>query len=126
MGKLVCTGATLRCSRGTKPSTFSASGQEVSVPQAAGVITDTSPPSILPFEACMSLSNPQVKSATSAAGGVLTPQPCQPVISAPWTPGSAHVTIGAVAALDDASHCACEWAGKITVSSPGQKRASAG
>ena len=126
MGKLVCTGAALRCSRGAKPSTFSASGQKVSVPQAAGVITDTSAQSIPPFGTCLSLSNPQVKAATSAAGGVLTPQPCQPVVSAPWTPGSAHVTIGRVAALDDASHCACAWAGRITVSSPGQERASAG
>ncbi len=126
MGKLVGTGAALRCSRGAKPSTFSASGQKVSVPQAAGVITDTSAQSIPPFGTCMSLSNPQVKAATSAAGGVLTPQPCLPVVSAPWTPGSAHVTIGAVAALDDASHCACKWAGQITVSSPGQERASAG
>jgi hypothetical protein len=126
MGKLVCTGAALQCSFGAKPSTFSASGQKVSAPQAAGVITDTSAQSIPPFGTCMSMSNPQVASATSAAQGVLTPQPCQPVVSAPWTPGSARVTIGHVAALDSASQCACAWAGKITVSSAGQERAAAG
>ena len=126
MGKLVGTGAVLRCSLGMKSATFSGSGQKVSVPQAAGVVTDISAHSIPPFGTCVSLSNPQVKSATAAAGGALTPQPCRPVVSAAWTPGSARVTIGQVAALDDASHCVCAWQGKITVSSPGQERASAG
>jgi Domain of unknown function (DUF4280) len=125
MGKLVCTGATLQCSFGAKPATFSASGQQVSATQAAGIVTDTSAHSIPAFGTCTSLSNPRVAAATSAAGNVLTPQPCQPVIPAPWTPGAAHVTIGRVAALDDASQCACAWAGKITVSSPGQEKASA-
>ena len=125
MGKLVCTGAALQCSFGAESATFSASGQKVSATTAAGVVTDTSAKSIPPFGSCTSLSNPQVATATSAAQNVLQPQPCQPVISAPWTPGSAHVTIGRVAALDDASQCACAWAGKITVSSAGQERASA-
>lgn len=125
MGKLVCTGAALQCSFGAKPSTFAASGQKVSASQAAGAVTDTSAQSIPPFGTCMSLSNPQVASATSAAQGVLTPQPCQPVVPAPWTPGSAHVTIGRAAALDDGSQCACAWAGQITVSSSGQEKASA-
>jgi hypothetical protein len=126
MGKLVCTGAALQCSFGVKPSAFSASGQKVAAQQAAGVVTDTSAQSIPPFGTCTSLSNPQVASATAAAQNVLAPQPCKPVISAPWTPGSARVTIGRVAALDDASQCACAWAGQITVSSPGQESAAAG
>jgi hypothetical protein len=125
MGKLVCTGAALQCSFGAKSATFSASGQKVSATKAAGVVTDISAQSIPPFGSCMSLSNPKVAAATSAAQNVLTPQPCQPVVPAPWTPGSARVTIGRVAALDDASQCACAWAGKITVSSAGQERASA-
>jgi hypothetical protein len=125
MGKLVCTGATLQCSFGMKTATFSASGQKVSAANAAGIVTDTSAQSIPAFGTCTSLSNPQVASATSTAGGVLAPQPCQPVIPKPWTPGSAHVTISRVTALDDAAQCACAWAGAITVSSPGQERASA-
>lgn len=67
----------------------------------------------------MSLANPQVVSATAAASSVLTPQPCLPVLS-PWTPGAARVTIGQVAALDDAAQCSCTWGGVVTVSSAGQ------
>lgn len=115
---LVCTGATLQCSFGTTPSTFSASGDQVSAQAPAGVITDVAAANVQPFGMCLSLSNPQVASATSASG-VLTPQPCVPVLS-PWTPGAARVTIGAVPALDDSSQCMCTWSGTITVSSAGQ------
>jgi len=69
------------------------------------------------------LSNPQVATATAAAFGTLTPQPCQPVLS-PWSPGSARVTIGEVAALDDSSQCNCTWSGVVTVSAAGQTAVS--
>ena len=116
---MVCTGATLQCSFGTTPSTFAASGTQTSATSPAGVVSDIGTANVPPFGLCMSLSNPQVASATSAAGGVLTPQPCQPVL-APWTPGATRVTIGEVAALDDASQCTCAWAGVVTVGSAGQ------
>jgi len=116
---LVCTGATLQCSFGTTPATFSASGTQTSAGAAAGVVNDVAAANIPPFGLCMSLANPQVASATSAAAGTLTPQPCQPVLS-PWSAGSAHVTIDEVAALDDSSQCNCTWSGVVTVSSPGQ------
>lgn len=119
MGNLVCTGAALQCSFGTTPATFSASGTQTSASSAAGVVTDVAAASVPPFGMCMSLSNPQVAQATAAAQNVLTPQPCQPVLS-PWSPGSAKVTIGEVAALDDASQCNCTWSGVVTVSSAGQ------
>lgn len=126
MPTLVCTGATLQCSFGTAASSFTASGTQVSATTATGVVTDTSSESVDPFGSCTSLSNPQVASATTANQGTLTPQPCTPVVTGPWTPGSEQVTVGQVAALDDASQCACSWAGVITVSSPGQARATAG
>jgi Domain of unknown function (DUF4280) len=114
---LVCTGATLQCSFGTTPATFAASGTQVSAVGAGGVITDVGAANVPPFGMCMSLSNPQVASAS--ASGVLTPQPCQPVLP-PWSPGSAQVTIGEVAALDDSSTCTCAWAGVVSVSDAGQ------
>ncbi len=125
MGHVVCTGATLKCSMGTASSTFSASANEVSATDAAGVVTDVAPGNVPPFGLCTSQSNPQVAEATAAASGTLTPQPCQPVLT-PWTPGSAKVMIGGVAALDDGSQCSCSWGGAITVESPGQSAAALG
>ena len=125
MPSQVCTGAALQCSFGTAPSTFAASGIEVSATAAAGVVTDVAPSNVPPFAMCTSIANPQVAAATSAASGVLTPQPCVPVLS-PWTPGSAEATIGGVPALDDSSQCSCAWGGVVTVSSAGQTSVSLG
>jgi hypothetical protein len=119
MATLVCTGASLQCSFGSTPATFSASGAEVDATAAAGVVTDVTPSNVPGFGMCSSLSNPQVAAATAAASGTLTPQPCVPVLT-PWTPGAAEVTIGEVAALDDSSQCSCSWGGVITVNSAGQ------
>lgn len=115
----VCTGASLQCSFGSAPSTFAATGIEVSATAAAGVVTDVAPSNVPPFAMCTSLANPQVASATAAASGALTPQPCVPVLT-PWTPGSAETTIGGVPALDDSSQCSCSWGGAVTVTSAGQ------
>jgi hypothetical protein len=123
MPDLVCTGATLQCSFGTTPATFAASGTQVSAGSPVGVVTDVAAANVPPFGMCMSLSNPQVASATSSAGGTLTPQPCQPVLSS-WTPGSAQVTIGELGALDDSSQCSCTWGGVVTVGDAGQASAS--
>lgn len=120
MGDLVCTGAALQCSMGTTPATFAASSQSVLGPTGAGAVADTAAANIPSFGLCQSMANPQVASASAAAGGSLVPQPCLPVIAAPWTPGSTSVTVGGVAALDDSSQCACTWGGTITVSSAGQ------
>jgi hypothetical protein len=119
MGNQVATGATLQCSLGTTPSAFAASGAVVSTMTPAGVVTDIGPSNVPPFGLCQSPANPQVAAATTAAGGVLTPQPCLPVLT-PWTPGSAQVTIGGVPALDDSSQCSCSWAGTISVTAPSQ------
>ena len=125
MGKQVTTGASLKCSMGTAPATFAASGGSVKATAAAGVVTDVGKGNVPPFAMCQSLANPQVQAATTAAMGTLTPQPCVPVLS-PWTPGSAKVKIGGVAALDDSSKCSCTWGGVITVKSPGQAKVTLG
>lgn len=123
MGQLVCTGAQLMCSFGTGPATFSASGPQVQAGTAAGVVSDVTPANVPTFIMCIAPSNPQVAAATSAALGVLTPQPCIPVLS-PWAPGSPTVLIGGVPALDSTSTCTCAWGGVVAVSSPGQTTVS--
>lgn len=123
MASQVVTGATLQCSMGTTPSTFAASGAQVSAITPAGVSTDTAASNVPPFGLCQSPANPQVAAATSAAGGALTPQPCQPVLT-PWTPGAMKVCVGGTPALDDASQCTCVWAGSISVTDAGQMSVS--
>ena len=121
MGELVCTGALLTCTFGAMPASFTASGMIVTAGTPVRTVADFAPmANIESFGMCMSPANPQVAAATSAALGVLTPQPCIPAIVAPWAPGSLKVQIGGVPALDSSSTCNCMWAGMITVSSPGQ------
>jgi hypothetical protein len=128
MPNLVCTGAALRCSNGTAAATFSATGAKVSAGGAAGAVSDTATANIQPpaFGECTSMSNPAVNAATEEALGVLTPQPCQPVLTGNWTPGSARVKVGQTAALTSASQCTCSYGGAITVSDPGQNRVTLG
>jgi hypothetical protein len=89
--------------------------------QPAATVQDMMPNvNIAPFGMCMSMANPQVAAATAAAMGALTPQPCMPMTTAPWTPGSTSVTIAGQAALNDSSQLVCQWGGQIQITSPGQ------
>lgn len=118
---LVVNGAQLMCSFGVAPCPLVVPPAIVTaggLPTAT--IKDNKLPNIATFGMCITLSNPQVAAATSAAMGVLTPMPCVPVIPAPWVPGSAKVTIGGVPALTASSQCMCMWGGVVTVSTPGQ------
>ena len=83
------------------------------------VTTDFTVANIATFGMCQSLANPAVSSATSAAMGVLTPMPCVPVITAPWSPGSSQVKVGGIAALTNNSKCMCSYVGNISITSPG-------
>lgn len=122
MPNQVCTTATMTCPFGMAPSNFIATVRPVMTSNlVAGVITDNIPMSnIPPFGMCMSLANPTVAAATSAALGVLTPQPCVPVFPAPWAPGAATVQIANIPALDNISTLTCAYGGVITFTSPGQ------
>lgn len=123
MPQHVCNGAMLQCSFGVAP------GQLTVLPvnrvntsnQPAATIMDHQPMvNIAPFGMCMSLANPAVAAATSAAFGVLTPQPCIPVTPAPWVPGATTVLLGNQPALDNTCTLNCIWGGVIQVAMPGQ------
>ena len=123
MPKLVVSGAVAACSMGTTPSalTVPPAKRTMAGGLPAAVVTDSTPmANVAPFGMCTTPSNPQVASATSAASGVLTPQPCIPVTAAPWTPGSPSVLIGGTPALTDVCTCMCTWGGVISISNPGQ------
>jgi Domain of unknown function (DUF4280) len=124
--KLVVDGALLACSMGTTPSKLSVPPTNETYGGSTPVATvqDVKPVvNIASFGMCTCPLNPQVASATAAAGGTFTPQPCVPATATPWTPGSTSVAIvGAAgpALLSAACQCACQWGGQIKVQDPGQ------
>jgi hypothetical protein len=122
MGMLVVQGAMMTCSFGAAPATLNVLPDKMvmSTTPAANIMDHKPNVNIMPFGMCMSMANPQVASATAAAQGVLTPQPCIPVTTAPWAPGSPMVLIKNQPALNETSKCMCNWGGVITITNPGQ------
>ena len=115
--------ATLTCIFGMAPSTLMVTPEKrvLSGTQPAANIMDFIPmKNIMPFGVCNTPSNPLVAAATAAAMGVLTPQPCIPVVLSPWKVGAPSVLIGGMPALDNISTNQCMWGGLITISNPGQ------
>ena len=122
----VVNGAQLMCSFGMTPSSLVVlpANRRMTSNQPAANIMDYVPMlNIMTFGMCMSPANPQVAAATAAAMGVLTPQPCIPATTSPWTPGSPTVLLANQPALNDTSMCMCTWAGVITISYAGQTKA---
>ncbi len=115
-GKLVNMGSLLKCSMGITPSSLVVTAPTVmaQAPPAANIMDCVPMSNILTFGMCMSLANPTVSAATSAALGVLTPMPCIPVTT-PWMPGSPTVLVRNFPALDASSKCMCAYAGEITI-----------
>ncbi len=123
MPPLVVNGATLQCAFGTSPSALVVLPTDMitamSLPIAS--VADTLPmTNIMPFGMCITPTNPQVAAATSAALGVLTPQPCIPVIPSPWAPGAVSTSIRGKPALHSGCGCVCMWGGAISIINPGQ------
>lgn len=117
MAKLTLHGAALKCSMGTTQSALSVSPHRrvVGVNQAVATIQDYSPgTNIKPFGLCTSLANPAVATARS-------PQPCVPLVTEPWTPGSPSVAFANERALTSDSTCSCKWGGTIAIAEPGQQ-----
>jgi hypothetical protein len=131
MAQIAVATAQLMCTFGTTPSPLTVIPAGASVTQAGGqlvaTIMDSKPmANIKPFGMCTTPSNPQVASATSAASGVLTPQPCIPVTPAPWAPGGPTVLVGGQPVLTSTSKCMCNWGGSISMTTPGQLTVSTG
>jgi hypothetical protein len=131
MSYIVVSDAQITCAFGAAPGTLTVLPSGPALQQIGGknvaTIMDFKPNvNIAPFGMCTTLSNPQVASATSAAQGVLTPQPCVPVTTSPWTPGSATLMLGGQPVLTDPSTCMCAWGGQISVINPGQQTVTTG
>jgi hypothetical protein len=123
MGLAVCNGANLQCSFGTAPAGLTVLPDKmvlVSSQPMANIMDNKPMVNVLPFAMCTTVTNPAVAAATSAAMGVLTPQPCLPVTGAPWAPGSPTVLVSNQPALNSDSKLMCQWGGVIQVVVPGQ------
>lgn len=123
MAQQVCNGASLTCTMGAAPSTFVVLpiNMVMTSNQPAANIMDHVPMlNVMPFGTCMSIANPVVAAATSAALGVLTPMPCIPMTVSPWVPGAPTVLLANQPSLDNTCKLMCTWGGSIAVSMAGQ------
>lgn len=122
MAFAVVNGASCICSFGMSPCNLIVSSvtKTLGSNMPAASVMDNSPANLPTFGMCTSMANPAVSSATAAALGVLTPQPCSPAIAAPWAPGSPAVLIENKPALNNNSKLMCAWAGVIQIVNPGQ------
>lgn len=123
MPEQVCNGALLQCSFGAAPSSLVVlpANKVLTSNQPAANIMDHKPNvNVMPFGMCSSMANPAVAAATSAAMGVLTPQPCTPMTMAPWAPGAPTVLIANQPALDTPSKLVCSFGGTISINMAGQ------
>ena len=120
--KLVVDGAKLKCDQGTSPGSLTVMPPKVAdADEVKAATVDHYLPmvNISAFGMCQTQANPQVAAATAAAQGVLTPQPCIPVTTSAWSPGSSIVTIDDQKALTDDSTCSCQWTGSVSITSAG-------
>lgn len=129
MSLCLSSGANLMCSFGTVPTSLNVlpkNGVNING-KAAACIEDNVPNiNIMPFGMCTSLTNPAVASATAAALGVLTPQPCVPNIIGTWMPMVPQVLIGGKPAVTIESKLQCAYAGTISVVAPSQSNVMVG
>jgi hypothetical protein len=128
MGKpCAVSGAMITCSFGLAPSTLNVVVPRPTVEgRPVANITDVVPgANIPPFGMCQSLANPTVAAATAAALGVLTPMPCVPAITAPWTPMAPQTLAGGAPVVVAGAQCFCAFAGVISITMPGAVRTTA-
>lgn len=124
MGQIVVTGGTAMCPFGAMAGMISAGVQKKVLIEGKPVVTiaDFNAQCITPFGMCSSLGNPAVQAATTAALGVLTPQPCTLMPAGTWKPVKATVLVGGSPVLTNECQGQCMYGGCITINNPGQSK----
>jgi Domain of unknown function (DUF4280) len=124
MPPLIVHGASLACSLGAVPSVLTVLPKPAAAQAPAlflATVADTIPlTNVATFGQRMSLKNPAVQAATTAASGVITPAPRVPAANAPWTPGSTAVSVRAQPAVAQTASCLCRRTGVVSVVASGQ------
>ncbi|MFI3174329.1 MAG: DUF4280 domain-containing protein [Bacillota bacterium] len=122
MGLAVCNGAICTCTFGLAPCSLvvTSVGNVMGCSLPVATIMDFQVANLSTFGMCTSMSNPAVSAATAAALGVLTPQPCVPVIPSPWQGGSSTVMFAGKPALMNNGQNNCSYGGMIAITSPAQ------
>lgn len=115
--RAVTEGASLTCSQGASPATLAVTPDRALRldGRRLALVTDHAAANVPPFGLCRAPSNPQVASATAAAGGTLTPQPCVPQLDAPWSPGASTARGREGAVLHEGCTARCRWGGEVSV-----------
>ena len=119
----VCSGATMRCTRGTstaKLTVLPSRTVNLTGPPMANVSDHTPFVNLGRFGRCRSLGFPPTAAATSAHHGHLTPMPCAHNTPQPWQNGKDDYIIRGNAALLKSSTCRCFWGGTISIVDNGQ------
>lgn len=122
MAVAVVAGASIMCTMGTSPGTLIATNQPTVLVggKPIGTVADAAPFSnLVPCGMCTSMANPAVASATAAALGVLTPQPCTPTPAGVWICAGTPL-IGGVPALNNTASLTCAFGGAVSITNPGQ------
>ena len=123
MGVVVVAGAQVQCSFGQVGNLNVTSNlKRLAGGKPIATIKDTQPMvNITPCGMCSSLANPQVASATAAALGVLTPQPCIPQ-TASFIPTNPKILVSGKPCLTQDCKLVCAYAGQISITFPGQTK----
>ena len=126
MGVIVTSGAICTCAFGTMPSDIQVTSQTTCLTEGKLIATiqDMKPNvNIKNFGMCSSMANPAVASATAAALGVLTPQPCTLVPLGTWVPTNPKIMAGGCPCLTSDATLMCGLgAGAIKITVPGQAK----
>ncbi len=128
MSNLVVVTGTAMCTMGSTPAPIKVTSQAkvLAGGKPCGTIADSQPmANVGPFGMCMSLANPAVASATAAALGVLTPQPCIPVPAGTWIPTKPKILVGGKPCLTNDCKLVCAYAGQISIANPAQVKVTA-
>lgn len=120
----VCTGAILKCSKGTATSVLQATYKGVTLigRDQANIADHLGNVNVFPFGLCKSRAYPPTAAATAANHGQLTPMPCNPGTNTKWSAVDPDSLVCKEPALLKPAKLRCIFGGIISITDPGQDK----